>query len=38
MIKSVNYYHIYDLLKKDANFYYEIPKFQRATQISLDVL
>lgn len=30
MIKSVNHYHIYDLLKKDANFYYKIPKYQRA--------
>ena len=30
MIKSVHDYHIYDLLKKDANFYYKIPKYQRA--------
>lgn len=30
MIKSVHAYHIYDLLKKDANFYYKIPKYQRA--------
>lgn len=30
MIKSVHDYHISDLLKKDANFYYKIPKYQRA--------
>ena len=30
MIKSVHDYHIDDLLKADANFYYKIPKYQRA--------
>ena len=30
MIKSVHDYHICDLLKTDANFYYKIPKYQRA--------
>lgn len=30
MIKSVHDYHIYDLLKNDAHFYYKIPKYQRA--------
>lgn len=30
MIKSVQDYHIYDLLKKDAHVYYKIPKYQRA--------
>ena len=30
MIKSVHDYHICDLLKADANFYYKIPKYQRA--------
>lgn len=29
MIKSVNNYYIEDLIKKDANFYYSIPKYQR---------
>ena len=30
MIKSVHDYHIDELLKPDANFYYKIPKYQRA--------
>lgn len=30
MIRSVHEYHIYDLLKADANWYYKIPKYQRA--------
>lgn len=28
MIKSVNYYHIYDLLKKDANFIMKFLNFK----------
>ena len=30
MIKSVHDYHIDDLLKADANFYYKIPKYQKS--------
>lgn len=30
MIKSVNSYCVEDLIKKDANYYYVIPKYQRA--------
>ena len=29
MIKSVNSYCVEDLIKKDANYYYFIPKYQR---------
>lgn len=30
MIQHVHNYHIYDLFKADANWYYKIPKYQRA--------
>ena len=29
MIRSVNKYHIYEILAADGNFYYTIPKYQR---------
>ena len=35
MIKSVHDYHVDDLLKADANYYYKIPKYQRAYTWSL---